>query len=1110
MGNEMPNRNIQAGPEEDNMQNQTSQQSSSDGVVAPIEKKMPKSTPLGILEDDSGSGSKKEATTNKDAMASKVKTSAVDGDQQVQGKNSEENTQKSAIGHEVDAARVLDDKIIEPQKALVPAEESIKRQEGSSMNEEVLTNDTEYNGNKDENTTPPKLEIAAMQVEGKHFDESIKISLAELKQPFPESESIINDNQTETVVSIANQMTVNERMLPTLMNACESTGEITDMSSSNAKSEVCAKKDPNLEYNEDKQAVDEVALQSGTQEPLVMSLPSEDVQKMSSPQASGAAGAKDIQINPVTALQILSQQHGLEEMSTEDKIFSATELCSSQAESTKMSNGLQPFSEVKQDADLMHVQQKTMSTEENGLKEPVKQPSGASNILNEMKGENISTENAKINSSEVSNGFLHDENIKAKELKIISELGKPEIPTVVLLEKREPEKREVDITDVEVMEKNVKQQSASEILEENNSFQINSSEVSNGLLHNENIKAKEEKITSELGKPEIPTVVPLEKSEPEKREVDITAVELMEKNVKPQSDSEILEENNSFQINSSEGSNGLLHDENIKAKEEKITSELGKPESPTVVPLEKSEPEKQEKDITAVEVMEKNVKPQSASENLEENNSLLLHQGLEYKNNTVSEVENGLLKVPNCLQSKLEPIQGNQGRSETVLAVIDAIQESVTLLSPPEHMDTSDMTLLQELKIEASNEGVSNIVDKLENPAFEQFTDEFLQNDHDKGGEINIANGTMDGPPPLGSIDKMNMVPLVKTKDKPSGTSVTVLANEVSQLAEIVVPESSASMYTIEVEGHDFNNQNKAANIATFSFEKKEQPLQSQNDWHAKEKLNGMTQKDERDIFEPEVNKLNDYKDSLSSSEFTSNQTEEKSDQTLQNSSSSIKDSPQEQEDVSEASDNEMQKQDVNGGDTKNGNAENGMLSILDKEIPTWPATNITSTAGTTDEQHSDMGKEDPIQLGDKSKPTTTSNSELYPKDYVSCPTLESWHEGSEDDPKTPLLATAPGSPEEKKESRLQDNLDMDDTRVSLERTDSEKIRTPLRHLFKDDSTVAVPEQIVVPKEQGIAKEKSVKDIWGSPAKLVSTPPSKEKQKTKSIFTQCICCSAVH
>lgn len=128
--------------EEDNMQNQTSQQSSSDGVAAPIEKKMPKSKPLGIPEDDSGSGLKKEATTNKDAMASKVKTSAVDGDQQVQGKNSEENTQKSAIGHEVDAARVLDDKIIEPQKALVPAEESIKRQEGSSMNEEVLTNDT--------------------------------------------------------------------------------------------------------------------------------------------------------------------------------------------------------------------------------------------------------------------------------------------------------------------------------------------------------------------------------------------------------------------------------------------------------------------------------------------------------------------------------------------------------------------------------------------------------------------------------------------------------------------------------------------------------------------------------------------------------------------------------------------------------------------------------------------------------------------------------------------------------------------------------------------------------------------------------------------------------
>jgi hypothetical protein len=156
-------------------------------------------------------------------------------------------------------------------------------------------------------------------------------------------------------------------------------------------------------------------------------------------------------------------------------------------------NGLQPFTEVKHDAIPIDVQQKTISTKENGLKEPVKQPSGASNILNEMKEENISAENAKINISEVSNGFLHNGNIKAKEEILRLELGETEIPTIVPLEKSEPEKLEVDITTMEVMEKNVNPQSALEFLEENNSFQLNSSEVDNRFLKDENIKVSKRK-----------------------------------------------------------------------------------------------------------------------------------------------------------------------------------------------------------------------------------------------------------------------------------------------------------------------------------------------------------------------------------------------------------------------------------------------------------------------------------------------------------------------------------------------------------------------------------------------------------------------------------------
>ncbi|KAH9289646.1 hypothetical protein KI387_033763 [Taxus chinensis] len=954
MGNEMPNRNLQTGPEENSMEDQTSQQSSDGGVVL-MKESMPKSMTLVFPEEDSGSGSKEETITNKDARALKAEDSVIEGDQQVKGKDSEENMIKTEINQADDTT----DKSIDQQTAVLPDEESIKEEDRSSSTEELLPNDTECHNNGDGSTTPSKLEIA-----DKNFDESVKISPAGTKQLYPESETTTNhDDKTESDVGGPSSMNAYATMSHAHMNSSGSSGDIMDMGNSDPKrpplgeSEVGAKKDLNLEYNEDKHALDKVSLQSKTQEPLVLGSPSADIKKMPSPRASDATGINDIINRPVVPAQMLSQQqNGFDKNSTEDKTYSATESCSDNLELMATSNRLQSVSEVQEDADILHLQEKTMATKENGLEELIKEPNGGFVISNEIREGKISTENGKIINSEMSNGFLHDEDIKAKE--------------------------------------------------------------------------------------------------------------------------------------------------------ETMASAVEKFDRLTAVPSEKNEQDKQEVGITAVEVVEKNVELQSASEILQESNSFLLHQGMEFENKTVPETETGVIESPNCLQSKTEPIEDNQGKTETNLTVSDVIQEPVTLLSPAEHVETSDMTLVQDLKVEASNDEVPSVVEKLKRPPFEQFTDEVLQNEHDKVGEMGADNKAMKGLPDLESNEKGNMPLLVETKDKPSNTSVTLSANVVNQQTQIVVTESSVSLNKIEDRGLDFSIENKEIDIATLNLEKKDQAMQSQNITQTEEAFNGMTDKDEKDILEPEINKLEGCKAPLSNTEFTSNQTEEKSDEILHSSSQSNKKlAPQEQEGVNRSSVCETQKQDVDEVNTNNRSAENGMLSILDKELPKWPAINITTTASTLDEPVPDMTKEDSIPTGDKTKYTPTSDNELNRSDYVSCPKLESWHEESEDDLKTPLLATAQGSPEEKKESGFTGDLDMDNPKMSLERTDSEKLRTPLRHFFKEGSTVAGPEQNVIPNEQGNAKEKSVEDTWRSPAKRVSTP-IKEKQKTKSIFSQCICCSA--
>ncbi|KAF9677652.1 hypothetical protein SADUNF_Sadunf08G0129800 [Salix dunnii] len=82
---------------------------------------------------------------------------------------------------------------------------------------------------------------------------------------------------------------------------------------------------------------------------------------------------------------------------------------------------------------------------------------------------------------------------------------------------------------------------------------------------------------------------------------------------------------------------------------------------------------------------------------------------------------------------------------------------------------------------------------------------------------------------------------------------------------------------------------------------------------------------------------------------------------------------------------------------------------------------------------------------------------------------------------------------------------------VTLERSDSEKSKTPFLGFLKEDEEAHV---VVTPKKQDnhAAAKKTTKDLWSSPTMEVTlvSPKGKEKHKRRtSLFGQCMCCATV-
>lgn len=82
---------------------------------------------------------------------------------------------------------------------------------------------------------------------------------------------------------------------------------------------------------------------------------------------------------------------------------------------------------------------------------------------------------------------------------------------------------------------------------------------------------------------------------------------------------------------------------------------------------------------------------------------------------------------------------------------------------------------------------------------------------------------------------------------------------------------------------------------------------------------------------------------------------------------------------------------------------------------------------------------------------------------------------------------------------------------ITLERSDSEKSRTPFLGFLKEDEEAHVA---VTPNKQDnlAAEKKATKDLWNSPSKEVGSTLPKGKQKHKrrtSLFGNCMCCASV-
>lgn len=527
----------------------------------------------------------------------------------------------------------------------------------------------------------------------------------------------------------------------------------------------------------------------------------------------------------------------------------------------------------------------------------------------------------------------------------------------------------------------------------------------------------------------------------------------------------------------SEMNSGIIHGEQKKDTDETMASSVKNIENPTnlhsTLETEKQKQEKQEAAISQVEA----------------------------------------IKIPLTQQSASE-------EGETDLTVIEVIQESITLLSNKRSAEDKGMNTLQELKDESCNDKnskVSTAVEVLDKPALAQSAVEVHQNGHDNGTKMSTAEEAIEGLCDSQSLNRANMALLVEAKDKSCSSPVVLSPGEIERQTQKMAPEPFVSPNMIEDIAKACSIHNKEIAIASMNAGNKDKYLQSQNDLHSEEPLMGMTEGDSINKFESEINMADAANCSISRIQFDSSETKYNSNEVLQSLECLNKmDAPQKQEDISGNSSYEVENKDVNGLSTDTRSSKDARLLTSDNELLTLPVNSMTTTANALGEPGPDLANESLIATGENTHVTSTKqiysshpDHSLQSPDYVNCPKLESWHEESGDDLKTPLLATAEGSPEEKKESVLPSDSNLDKSKVSLERTESEKLRTPLRHLLTDDSA-PISKQSAATTEQGNAQVKSAEDVWESPARLVASPSRKDKQKTRSIFSQCICCPAVN
>eukprot|EP01018_Ginkgo_biloba_P007307 Gb_11059 [translate_table: standard] len=358
--------------EKESIENQSSQEPPADVGIAMVEE-MPTSIPSNkTSEDDLGSGSKEETVISKNTSAFEAEnSSAMEGNGHAQTMEAEDTQQTSAISN---AADVSD----------------------ASISKAIDTTGENEDQREDEKPEPSKLEIAAMQGEDKCFDEALRFSLPDTKKTIPESET------TDVARKIEG---ASDDILQMLQAHAQRMGGAMQNSEYDLKSKSS---------DEDMQAEEKDA-QIATHVPAVMGLISEEIENKISPQASvhestrsdlkGNADAYSHKLEKCSAVLNPSlQENGL------DKATVYTLVCVKNS-STTIPKCMQP----EQDANILHLPQKTMSTAENdmlGSKQEFnpKLPSGELFIASNESM--VRNENEKISNqpsvSEMNNGFIQD------------------------------------------------------------------------------------------------------------------------------------------------------------------------------------------------------------------------------------------------------------------------------------------------------------------------------------------------------------------------------------------------------------------------------------------------------------------------------------------------------------------------------------------------------------------------------------------------------------------------------------------------------------------------------------------------------------------------------